>query len=173
MAGDPDLADVGRLSRRDVEENIDLLGRRIGSAFGGDSRAVVAVLLHELADVLQGVVEFVERMKFAEFELRGIHDLVVVGMAGSSFDIDGSDKEIKRCIEDETHIRAGRGNFRLDVGKASGGKEDADALANPVAIKRLAGFLRKHLQQVVAVRHTWQVDGLNGTSGVSGDGGKT
>ena len=73
----------------------------IGGAFGGDARAVIAVLLHELADVLQGMIEFFESMKFAELELGGIDDLVVVGVAGSAFHVDGSDKEIERSGEGE------------------------------------------------------------------------
>ena len=173
MAGDFHLADVGRLSRRDVEEDIDLLGGGIGSAFGGDAGAVIAVLLHELADVLQGAVEFVESIKFAELELGGIDDLVVIGVAGSAFHVDGADKEIERSGEGEQHIRAGGSDFGLDVGKASGGEQDADAFADLIAVERLARFLRDHLQQVVAVRHARQFDGLDGTSGVSRHGGES
>src|SRR5208283_1895257 len=132
----------------DVKEDGDLLGGGIGGAFGGDAGAVIAVLLHKLPDVLQGVVEFIGRIKFAELELRGIENLVAVGMSGSAFHIDGADKEIGRSGEGEHHIRTGGSNFGLDVGKAARGEEDADAFANLVAVERLARFLRDHLQQV-------------------------
>ena len=166
MSGDFHLADVSRLSRRDVEEDIDLLGGRIGSAFGGNAGAVIAVLLHELPDVPQGAPEFIESIDFAKLELGGIDDLVVIGVTGSAFHIDGADKEIERSSESEQHIRTGGGGFGLDVAKASGGKEDADALADLVAVERLARFLRDHLQQVVAVRHPRQFDGSDGEPGV-------
>ena len=63
MAGEFDLADMGRFSSRDVDENIDLLVGGVGSAFGGDACAIIAVLLHELAHVSQGAFEFVGEYK--------------------------------------------------------------------------------------------------------------
>ncbi len=54
------------------------------------------------------MVEFIERIKFAELELRGIEDLVGVGMTGSAFHIDGAYKEIRQSSEGEQHIRTGR-----------------------------------------------------------------
>ncbi len=149
---------------------VTLLGSGIRSAFGGDAGAVIAILLHKLADVSQGVVELIKRIKFAELELRGIEDLVGVGMSGSAFYIDGADKEIRQSSKGEQHIRTVGGNFGLNVGKASGGKQDADAFANLVAVERLARFLRDHLQQVVAIQHAWQFDGSNDAPGISRHG---
>ncbi len=54
VSRDLHFADVGRLAGGDVKEDGDLLGGGIGSAFGGDARAVIAVLLHKLPDVLAG-----------------------------------------------------------------------------------------------------------------------
>lgn len=100
------LADVGGLLRADVEENIDLLRGRMGSAFSGDAGTVVAILLQELTNILQGTVQFVDRVQFAELELRGIHDLVIAGMPRSAFDVDDTDKEVERSIEGEDYIRS-------------------------------------------------------------------
>lgn len=158
MAGEFDLADVGGLSRGDVEKDIDLLGSGVGSAFGRDARAVVAVLLHELANVLQGTIEFVKRMQLAELKLGRIHDLVGVGVVWGALHVDGSDKEIERGDEGKQHIGARGSYFGLDVGKASGGEEDADAFADVVAVERLAWFLREHLEQVIAVRYAREFD---------------
>ncbi len=144
-----------------------MLGGGVGRAFGGDSGSVIPILLHELADVLQGTVEFIESIKFAELELGGIDDLVGVGMAGSALHIDRADKEIERSREGEPHVRTGGSDFGLDIGKASCGEEDADAFADLVAVERLASFLRQHLEQVVAVGHAGQFDRLHRASGVS------
>jgi len=170
VAGEFDFANVGRLSSRDVEKDIDLLVGGVGGAFGGDARAVIAVLLHELANVLHGAVELVESMKFAELKLGSIHDLVGVGMAGSAFYVDGPDKEIKGSSESEHHTRAGGSDFGLDIGEASGGEQQADAFSDLVAVEGLARFLGKHLEQVVAVRHAGQFDGLDCAAGVSRHG---
>ena len=95
MTGEFDLADVGRHSSSDAEEDIRLLGRGIGTAFCGDACAVISVLLHELPDVLQGAVEFIGSIEFAELQLGGIENLVRVGVTGSAFRVDGADKEIE------------------------------------------------------------------------------
>ena len=112
-------------------------------------------------------------MKLAELELGGIDYLVGVGMGGSAFHIDGSDKEIERGGKSQEHARAGGYGLGLDIGKAPGGEENADALANLVAVERQAGFLREDLEQVVAVRHAGQFDGLDGASGTSGHSGES
>ncbi len=164
------FADVGGLSGRDMKEDADLLGGGIGSAFGGDAGAVISVLLHELPDVPQGSVELIESIEFAELELGGIQGLVGVGLTGSTFHVDSADKKVKHGSECEPHIRTGGRDFGLDVGKAPGGEQDADAFADLVAVERLAGFLRDHLQQVVAVRHARQFDGADGTSRISRHG---
>src|SRR5579859_7522874 len=93
-------------------------------------------------------------------------------MAGRALHIDGSDKKIERGGEGQRHRRAGGSNFRLDVGKAAGGKECADALTNLVAIEGLIHFLWKHLEQVVAIWYARQCDGLNNTAGVERQGGQ-
>ena len=67
MSGSFHLANMGRLSGGDVKEDVDLLVSGIGSAFGSNAGAVVAVLLHELPDVLQGAVEFI-----AEYKVRRV-----------------------------------------------------------------------------------------------------
>ena len=112
-------------------------------------------------------------IKLAEFELGGVDDLVRVGMAGSAFHVDGSDKEVERGGESEHHARAGRSNFSLDIGKAAGGEQDADAFADLVAVERLAGFLWEDLEQVVGVRHAGQFDGFDGASGISSHRGES
>ena len=134
-------------------EDIDLLVGRVGSAFGSDACAIIAVLLHELAHVSQGALEFVGVYSSPSSNLVCVYDLVRVGMAGSAFYVDGSDKKVERGGESEHHARARRSNFSLDIGKAAGGEEDADAFANLVAVERLAGFLRKDLEQMAGV---WQ-----------------
>jgi hypothetical protein len=88
-------------------------------------------------------------------------------MTGSAFHIDRTYKEIKRSSEGEPHIRSGGSDFGLDIGKTPRGEKDADAFADLVAIEWLASFLREHLQQVVAIRDTRQVDGCDGASGIS------
>ncbi len=170
VAGDSHLAQMSRLARSDVEENVDLLGGGVGSGFRSNACAIIAVLLHELADILQGEVKLLRGMKFTELKLGGIDDLVVIGMAGSAFYIDCAHKEIKRSGEGQQHIRAGRSHFGLNVGKAPGAEQLADAFAHQVAVKRLARFLGEHLKQVIAVRHAGQVDGLDDASGVSRHG---
>jgi len=60
----------------------------------------------------------------------------------------------------------------LDIGKESGGIEDADAFAELIAIERLAGFLRNHLQQVAGIGNVGEFDGLHNASGVGGHGGE-
>lgn len=99
MTTDPDFADVSGLTRSNVKQNAHLLGGGIGSAFRRHSRTVVAVLLHELADVLQSTVELVAGMEFAELEFGGVDDLVIAGMAGSAFNVDGTHKEVGRSRE--------------------------------------------------------------------------
>ncbi len=145
VAGEFDLADVGRFSGADVDENIDLLVGWVGSTFSGDARAIIAILLHQLADVSEGELEFVLSMKLAELELGGVDDLVGVGVGRSPFHVDGSNKEVERGGESEPHARAGRLGFGLDIGKAPSGEENADAFADLIAVERLSGFLREDL----------------------------
>src|SRR6202051_2909008 len=66
VAGGLDLAHMGRLSRSDVKNKVDLLDGCVGSAFRGDARPIIPILLHELADVLESAIKFVGSMKFAE-----------------------------------------------------------------------------------------------------------
>ncbi len=87
-------------------------------------------------------------------------------MAGITLDVHSADKEVQPSREGEPHVRAGRSNFSLNVGKAPGGEQDANAFSNLIAVERLTHLLREHLQQVVSVRHTGQFYGLDGTSGV-------
>src|SRR5580693_4498713 len=138
-----------------MKEDADLLGSGIGSAFGSDAGAVIAVLLHELPDVLQSTVEFIGRIEFAELELGGIQDLVGVGLTGSAFHVYRADKKVEQSSEAEQHFRTGGRDFGLDVGKTPRGEEDADAFADLVTVERLAGFLRDCFQQVVAIGDTW------------------
>lgn len=173
VAGEFDLANVGRFSSRNVDENIDLLVGGVRSAFGGDACAIIAVLLHELAHVSQGAFEFVGSIKLAEFKLCGVDDLVRVGMAGSAFHINGSDKEVERGGESQHHARAGRSNVSLDIGKAAGGEQDSDAFADLVAVERLARFLWEDLEQVAGVRHAGEFDGFDGASVVSSHRGQS
>ena len=62
MPGDFYLSNVRRGVCRNVEKDTNLLGGCIGGAFSGDASPVIAVLLHELSNVLQGAVELVESM---------------------------------------------------------------------------------------------------------------
>ncbi len=158
---------MGRLSWSDVKENIYLLSSGVRRAFRSDASPVIAVLLHELTDVPQGAVEFVESVKFAELELRRIDDLVIVRMAGRAFHVNGSDEEIERSGECEPYSRAGGTYFGLDVRETPGSIEDADAVTNLVALERFARFLWEHLQQVLAIRNARQFDGLDDASCVS------
>ncbi len=167
MARKFDLANMGRLSSGNVEEDVDLLGSGIRGAFSSGSRAIIAVLLQQQADILQGVIEFVQSIKFTELELGRVHDLVEAGVAGTAFHVDGANKEVERCGEGKQHIWTGGSGFGLNVSKASGGKENTDAFANLIAVERLASFLWEHLQQVVGIRRARQFDGFDGTSGIS------
>src|ERR1700722_2512385 len=63
-----DFTHVGWLSWSYVNKNVDLLSCRIGRAFRGNARPIIAVLLHKLMNVLQGAVKFVYGVKFAELE---------------------------------------------------------------------------------------------------------
>src|ERR1700721_1306274 len=88
----------------------------------------------------------------------GVHNLVVTGMAGSTFHVDGANEEIQRSGESENDIGARDVDFSLNVGKAAGGEKHANAIPNLIPIKGLARFLRKHLEQVVGVRDTRKFD---------------
>jgi len=167
MSGSFHLANVGRFSGRDVEENVHLLDSGVRSALSGDSGAIKPVLLHELPNILQSPVEFIERVKFAELELTGIENLVRVGVTGSAFHINRAHKEVDRGGESEQYIRARWFHFSLDVGKPSRGEEGADAVADLVAIEWLARFLWKHLQQMIFILYARQIDGAHVASGVS------
>ena len=57
----------------------------------------------------RALVEFIEGIKFAELELRGVDDLVVVGTAGGAFYVDGADKKIERSSEGQSHLRLPEG----------------------------------------------------------------
>jgi hypothetical protein len=97
-------------------------------------------------------------MEFAELEFGGVHNLVITGMAGSTFHVDGANEEIQRSGESENNIGARDCYFSLNVGKATGGEKYSNAIPNPIPIKGLASFLRKHLEQVVDVRDPREFD---------------
>jgi len=94
-------------------------------------------------------------------------------MVWSAFHFDGSDKEVQRGSESQQHLGTGGSDFGLDIGKASGGEEDADAFADLVAVERLAWFLGERLEQVVTIRHARQFDRLDGAPGVFRHGGES
>src|SRR5258707_8473953 len=96
---------MGGLPWSDVKKNVDLLGGGVGSAFGGDARAVIAIFLHELANILHGAVEFVASVRLSQLQFGSVNDLIVVGMTGGAFNVDGADKEVERRGEYEHHTR--------------------------------------------------------------------
>jgi len=51
-------------------------------------------------------------------------------MAGCAFHVDPADKEIQRSRESKYDCRVRGRDFGLNIGEASGGEKDADALAN-------------------------------------------
>src|SRR5579863_558949 len=106
MAGALHLAHVSRFCGRNVKQNIHLLGRGVGSAFCDDPGTIISVLLHELANVLQGKVELFEGMKLSQLKLGGVNDLVAVRAARSAFDVNGADKKVERSGEGEDYIVA-------------------------------------------------------------------
>jgi hypothetical protein len=79
-------------------------------------------------------------------------------VAGSTFHVDGAHKEIQRSGEPENDITARDCHFSLNVGKAAGGEKHANAIPNLIPVKRLASFLRNHLEQVVGVRDPREFD---------------
>lgn len=93
-------------------------------------------------------------------------------MAGSAIDVDAADKKIQRCGEGEDDFRAGGGNFGLDISEASGGEKGADAIANLIAVEGLAGFLRKHGEEMSGVWNGGEFDGFYGASDIRGHGGE-
>lgn len=155
-----------------MEQDVDLLGSGIGDAFGSHAGTVVAVLLHELADVLQGAVELVAGMQFSELEFGGVHDLVVAGMPGSAFHVNGADKKVERSGEGEHNIRVRGCDFGLDVCEASGGKKNANAIANLIPAEGLAGLLRKHLEQMNGICNAGEFNGFDSASDIRRHGGQ-
>ena len=97
-------------------------------------------------------------MKFTELEFGSVQNLVITGMAGSTFHVDGTNEEIQRSGESENDIGARDVDFSLNVGKAAGGEKHANALPNLIPIKGLASFLRNHMEQVVGVRDPREFD---------------
>ena len=69
VAGEFDLADVGGSPAVMWTRILTCWLAGVGSAFGGDARTIIAVLLHELPDVLQGPVEFVAWYRARRVEL--------------------------------------------------------------------------------------------------------
>ena len=95
--------------RRNVKKQISLLRGDIGRAFRRHPRPVVAVFLHQQTYVLQGSIQFVERVEFPKLKFGGIDDLVGIGMAGSAFHINRPHEEIKRSHEASKPRRCQRG----------------------------------------------------------------
>ncbi len=94
MAGKIDGADMGRLPGNDVKDYADLLSRGVGRGIGGDPCPVIPVLLHEFSDVGKSAIKFFLRVKFAELELRGVSNLVGIGMSWCAFHVDCADKKV-------------------------------------------------------------------------------
>ena len=89
-------------------------------------------------------------------------------MIGSTFHVDGADKEVERGGEGEHDGRTGGSDFGLNVGETAGGEKNADALADLVAVERLARFLREHFEQAGGIRNGGKLDGLHGASDIGG-----
>ena len=89
------ISDMRRLARPDVKQNIDLLRGGVGNAFGRHPISIIAIFLHELADILKCAVKFVCGIQFTELKLGGVYNLIVAGMAGSTFHIYRSHKKIE------------------------------------------------------------------------------
>jgi len=79
-------------------------------------------------------------MQFSELEFGGVHDLVVAGMPGSAFHVNGADKKVEPSGEGEYDIRIRRCDFGLDIGEASGGKKNANAVANLIPVEGWPDF---------------------------------
>ena len=139
-AGDLHLAHMCRFSGREVNDDIDLLRGRIGCTFRRHPGAVVAVFLHQLADILQRTLEFLAAVRFSQFELGGVDDLVCVGAARRALGFDGTDEEVEPGDEGEDNSVARGSDLRLDVGETTSGIQDANALANLIASQWLSGL---------------------------------
>ena len=103
-----------------MKHNIRLLRSGIRNAFPSHTRPVISILLQKLANILQSTVKFVDRIQFAELEFRGVHDLVVTGMARSSLHIHGAHEQIRRRGEPENDRAIYRSHFGLNVSKEAG-----------------------------------------------------
>ena len=92
---------------------------------------------------MQSTVELIEAIKLAEFELRGVDDLVRVGPVWRSFNIQRANEIIENRGKGKQHTAARGAGFRLDLGKTAGGVKGPDTLPEAVTLKRLTNFLGK------------------------------
>src|SRR5262249_42733451 len=143
--------DMGRGTGRHVKQNVHLLIGWVVCALGGNARPVVAILLHPLADVVQGAGQPVGGIQLSELELFGIHNLVGVRPVGSAVDIDGPDKEIGGSHKRQPDSVARGSDLRLDVGETAGTIKHANAVRHAVPAQRQSNFLRQQFEQVIPV----------------------
>src|SRR5437879_9185084 len=99
-----------------MEQQVHLLGGWVGCTLCGYPCTIVAIFLHELADVLKCTIQLVEGMKLSQFELRGIDNLVCIGAAGSAFDLDSPHEKVGGGDKSEDHAITRPGGFGLDIG---------------------------------------------------------
>src|ERR1700694_3615824 len=129
---------MGLFPPADMEENVHLLRGRIRNALCRDSRPVVTILLHELPNVLERALQLLLRIKVHPLLLRRVDDLVRSGMRWSPLHLYLAHKKINRRPEGKHNSLARGRHFRLNVGKAPGGIERADAVADMPAIQRFS-----------------------------------
>ena len=157
---------MGLLTSRDVNDDVHLLRGRARHAFGSDPRAIVAALLHELANIFKGAVQLLLGIKLSQLQLRCIHDLISCRTGRSAFHIDRTYKKVRGGREGEYHSRARRLDLRLNICEAPGRIQCANTVADVATVERFSRLLWQGLHNVGAIdlRHAGYLDGLNGFS---------
>ena len=106
----------------------------------GNGVTVVAVLLHELFDVLESPVEFVRGKQFTELQLAGIDDLARAGPGKILVKVDATDEVVRIGNKGKQHATGlSRLGFHPDVGETPGGVKRLDAGADAFTVQ---GFTR-------------------------------
>src|SRR5437667_3879713 len=120
-----------------AKRDFDLLVCGIGLLGVGNRGTIELVVFHQSPDIGERCLNFLNRERLAHLQLRGVYDLRFCGASGSAFNTDLPYKKNRCAGKYKYNASAGRRfAFGAEVGKASGGKQDTQALPELLPIER-------------------------------------